>query len=287
MKKGFQRQLNLDFYLRSHGMTYRENRTILVIYCCHLDFIILWRDVLEIKYDRVEFDCLQGIRNLSFIRVCRCSEGAGESDVYSEGVPSRDIASFPKFQTAAHTAWQQNTVFSIRTVQEGGSARSPCSQTVPPSLTEIAQRKPNGRLWRAPWGGGSAVALSPPHPPATGLDGARRDPLVWMPVTGAHGRWPVPRRRRACKWHHPQSPADSQGKMSHGGDLYPSEEVGPMTSKGFQIKRCGNSSSLPVVNIIRAISQKKKTQSFKLRQESYPPCPTPASSAPSSLSTRF
>lgn len=30
MKKGFQRQLNLDFYLRNHGMIYRENITVLV-----------------------------------------------------------------------------------------------------------------------------------------------------------------------------------------------------------------------------------------------------------------
>lgn len=39
MKKDFQRQLNLDFYLRNYGTTYRENIIILVgnlalhIYC--------------------------------------------------------------------------------------------------------------------------------------------------------------------------------------------------------------------------------------------------------------
>lgn len=181
---------------------------------------------------------------------------------------SRDVASFPKFQTGTHTAWQQNTIFSIRIVQEIESVWSPCFQNCYIVTNWVCPKEAKCQVVKSPqrrreW----QWAL----PPATELTtGHGEICLSEYQLQEATGCWPmhicasttVPRQRRGCKWHHPKSPADSQGKMSHGGDLYPSEEVGPMTSKGFQIKRCGNSSSLTLVNISGPFHRKRKPKAL-------------------------
>lgn len=135
MKKGFQRPLNLDFYLsitwftgRTHYFGWRPSPSYLLI--VSLDVTSPWRDFWEIKHHEIKSDCVKGTPTLSVIRE-RWRPHFQDTSML-EMRPG-----FPNSKTE-HVLWQWNSMFST---------------TLPGLLQNnkpgwFAHRKPTAQLWR-------------------------------------------------------------------------------------------------------------------------------------------
>lgn len=261
-EKGFQRQLNLDFYLYNY-MIYRENTP----FWLEAQFFIFADSVNgchppapeetfgKLNTTKSKSDCVKGTPTLSVIRE-RWRHHSRDTSILEMR------AGFPNSKTE-RVLWQRNSMFSS-TLSELLQNNAPgwfAQRKLTAQLCEESSLKRGNAGWEADmhW------------PPSQNwwqctMQCAPMKNRSWMPPRASLFTYMpsprVPGQRRECTWHRPKLPADSQGRVSQRGDLFPSEEVRPMTPQGFQTKRGSNSSVLALVNISGPFHRTRKLEAF-------------------------